>query len=57
MLALDLMILAGRLNNNFDISSSVTGSNDISSGTSRGRRSGGAAEAVLARIVATLLLK
>ena len=50
--------LAGRLNNNFEISS-VTGSNDVSGGTSRGRMSGGAAEAVLARIslVATLLLK
>ena len=49
--------LAGRLNNNFEISSSVTGSNDVSGGTSRGRMSGGAAEAVLTRIVATLLLK
>jgi len=49
--------LAGRLNNNFEIFSSVTSSNDVSGGTSRGRMSGGAAEAVLTRIVATLFLK
>ena len=43
--------LAGRVNNNFEMSSSVTSSNDVS----RGRMSGGADEAVLARIVADLV--